>query len=305
MGGTNRKTAHQAGLRTVCRESEWELRYDMESRVWRGNLNYIGIVLHESWRVEYHSHDHFELCYVASGSGWFSIDGSFFRVSKGDLFLTKPGECHQGAASRDTAFRLYFLGFNFDQLSGLVFDYYRLDMNRAKKDEHQIVKQAGDRIMQELRSAEPRWEEMVHGIMVQLLVSVLRIFQSDQQTREVGAQRDQPLWNMLDVLDYLHAEVHAGHTIEGIAEKFHISRTHLAREFKRRIGIPLGEYVRNQCLDKAKHDLKETNETVSTIAEKLRFPSIHSFSLFFKRHTGLSPQAFRTIATASRHGAKR
>ncbi|RAP75273.1 AraC family transcriptional regulator [Paenibacillus montanisoli] len=302
MGGTG---SGKAGLRAVCRESDRELRYDMESMLWRGNLNYIGIVLHESWCVESHSHDHFELCYVASGSGWFSIDGSFFRVSKGDLFLTKPGERHQGAASGDTAFQLYFLGFNFDQLSGLEYDYYRLDMNRAKKDEHQILKQAGDRIMQELRNARPRGEEMVHGIMVQLLVSVLRVFQTDQHAEEVEEQRERPLSNMLDVLDYLHAEVHASHTIEGIAEKFHLSRTHLAREFKRHIGIPLGEYVRNQCLDKAKHDLKETNETVSSIGEKLRFPSIHAFSLFFKRHTGLSPQAFRTVSLASQHGAKR
>ncbi|WP_308638393.1 AraC family transcriptional regulator [Paenibacillus silvisoli] len=302
MGGTG---GNKSGLRTVCRESDRELRYDMESMLWRGNLNYIGIVLHESWRVENHSHDHFELCYVAAGSGWFSIDGSFFRVNKGDLFLTKPGERHQGAASGDAAFQLYFLGFNLDKLSGLEYDFYQLDMNRAKKDELQIVKQAGDRIMHELRSARPRGEEMVTGVMVQLLVSVLRIFQSDQQEAEVEEQPERPLSNMLDVLDYLHTEVHAGHTIELIAEKFHLSRTHLAREFKRHIGIPLGEYVRNQCLDKAKHALKETNDTVSSIGEKLRFPSIHAFSLFFKRHTGLSPQAFRTLALAAQHGTKR
>ncbi|MCJ8014735.1 AraC family ligand binding domain-containing protein [Paenibacillus sp. KQZ6P-2] len=87
-------TKHNTPKDARLLESDKEIRFDLPYETEFENLSYIGVVLHETWRVSNHNHEHFELCYVESGQGWFTIDGSFYTVSQGDLFITKPGERH-------------------------------------------------------------------------------------------------------------------------------------------------------------------------------------------------------------------
>ncbi|GGD80311.1 AraC family transcriptional regulator [Paenibacillus nasutitermitis] len=277
-------------------ESDKEIRFDIPCETEFDNLSYIGVVLHETWHVPNHHHEHFELCYVECGEGWFTIDGSFYKVSQGDLFLTKPGESHQGAAAGDLPFRLYYLGFNLELMRSLEAEYYKIGFNRVEKDEKGLVKSIFDNIFEELRMKIPLNDTMVQGLFIQLLVSIVRIYNASSLA---GNQESKKLTsNMIDILNYLHADFRADLTIEDLANKFHISRSHLAREFKQHLGVPIGEYIRSLCLDKAKHLLRETGESVSSIAARLHFTSIHTFSIFFKRHSGKSPLEFRKQNTS-------
>lgn len=54
--------------------------------------------------------------------------------------------------------------------------------------------------------------------------------------------------------------------------------------------------MRTIRLEWAKLYLRETDVSISQIAELLHFPSIHTFSVFFKRHVGLAPREYRTQA---------
>ena len=49
------------------------------------SLTYVGVVHRETWQVRPHYHDHFELCYVDEGEGWFAIDDVVSAVKQGDL----------------------------------------------------------------------------------------------------------------------------------------------------------------------------------------------------------------------------
>jgi AraC-like DNA-binding protein len=96
-----------------------------------------------------------------------------------------------------------------------------------------------------------------------------------------------------ELLEELHESVGIGLGIEELADRHHLSRTHLEREFKRCMGIPLGQYIRTLCMERAKYWLRQPRMSVTEVAERLGFSSIHPFSVFFKRHSGLSPMAFR------------
>ncbi|NOU90224.1 hypothetical protein GC102_31435 [Paenibacillus sp. LMG 31460] len=39
--------------------------------------------------------------------------------------------------------------------------------------------------------------------------------------------------------------------------------------------------------------MRETDKSISTIGEELHFSSIHTFSIFFKHCTGISPMKYR------------
>jgi len=258
------------------------------------DLAYLGIVLERTWHTPLHHHDHFELCYVAEGHGWFAINDTLYPVGQGDLFLTKPGEGHHGSATGDTPFRLSYVGFQLQHMPGLEVGYHSVGMWRVAPDRSGLVRQACDAIFDELRAEHPYHAVMVEGLFLQLLVLVLRTYTTDALAdRGRGAPLSPAVrW----VLQRLHADVGHHHDIDELARDTHLSRSHLSREFKRHLGVPLGHYMRALCLDRAKHDLHGTTESVSTIAARLHFTSIHTFSIFFKRYTGLAPLEYRKQA---------
>lgn len=90
------------------------------------------------------------------------------------------------------------------------------------------------------------------------------------------------------------------HTTVTLARAVHLSRSHLAREFKAHLGMPLGAYARGLRIDRAKSLLGESDRTITEIAEHLGFPSIHSFSTFFKEHFGTAPRTYRPAARQGR-----
>ncbi|ACX65434.1 AraC protein arabinose-binding/dimerization [Paenibacillus sp. Y412MC10] len=159
-------------------ESDKEIRFELPYETEFENLSYIGVVLYETWHVPGHHHEHFELCYVESGQGWFTIDGSYYTVSQGDLFITKPGESHQGAAAGDLPFRLYYLGFNLEQMRSLEVEYYKIGFNRVEKDDNGLIKSIFDNIFEELRMKIFLSKPMVQGLFIQLLVSIARIYKA-------------------------------------------------------------------------------------------------------------------------------
>ncbi len=258
------------------------------------DLAYLGIVLERTWRTPVHHHDHFEVCYVAEGQGWFAIDDTLHPVRQGDLFLTKPGEGHQGAAAGDTPFRLSYVGFQLQHMHGLEVGYHLVGMRRVTPDRLGLVRQACDAIFDELRAGRPYHTVVVEGLFLQLLVLVLRAYSTDSQA---DRGRGAPLRPAVrEVLQRLHADVGHHHDIDELARDIHLSRSHLCREFRRHMGVPLGHYMRTLCLDRAKHDLHGTTASVSAIAERLHFSSIHTFSIFFKRYSGLAPLEYRKQA---------
>lgn len=265
-----------------------ELRIELPFRLALESLAYIGVVSQETWHVALHDHDHFELCYVAEGRGWFAIDAQMYHVREGTLFLTKTGEVHHGAALGTQPFRLYYLGFNLKAMRSLEAAFYQLSTTRATRDQDGIVRAAYEDIFRELEGSQPFRAEMVQGLFLQLLVATLRSYATS------AAQHPRTILSpaIKRVLDQLHAHITARPDVAALGQRAHLSRSQLDREFKRHLGVTLGRYARGLCIERAKYLLRNEAMSVSAVADTLDFSSIHTFSIFFKRHVGVSPREY-------------
>ena len=81
---------------------------------------------------------------------------------------------------------------------------------------------------------------------------------------------------------------------DALARYLNISASHLRMIFRKEVGMSIGSYVAKQHLDIAKYHLRSNNMSISEIAEKCGYGSIYAFSAFFKKKTGLSPNAYRS-----------
>lgn len=266
-----------------------ELRIELPLEFTLESLAYIGTVSHRTWHVTPHEHDHFELCFVAEGRGWFALDTAMYPVAAGDLFLTKPQEVHHGAALGETPFRLYYLGFHLGAMRSLEAAFYGLAETRVVRDQSATIHETYQKLFSELQAEAPFRAEMVQGLLLQFLVATLRAYKSSAATREHTTLTPA----IRRVLGALHARVGVRTPVGDLAQLAHLSRAQLDREFKRQLGLPLGAYARALLLERAKHLLGEQGASVSGVADTLGFSSIHTFSIFFKRYAGLSPQAYK------------
>ena len=82
-------------------------------------------------------------------------------------------------------------------------------------------------------------------------------------------------------------------TIDELAFLFKTNRATLCKEFKRATGKTIVEFVNERKFEKAKQRIIGSHDTFTQIAEELNFESIHYFTRFFKKMSGMTPKEYR------------
>jgi AraC-like DNA-binding protein len=82
-------------------------------------------------------------------------------------------------------------------------------------------------------------------------------------------------------------------TAQDIAECLEISREHLTRIFKDQLGVTPYRFIVNMKMEKAKHELIQSDTPIKEIAYDLGFSSPELFTQVFKREYKLTPKQFR------------
>lgn len=94
------------------------------------------------------------------------------------------------------------------------------------------------------------------------------------------------------IILYMHENLEKNLTIEQLAHDFYISGASLKKRFKQVTGKSIMGYFKTLKITQAEKWLRQGEMTVTEIAEKLGFNSIHHFSSAFKKATNLSPTQY-------------
>lgn len=79
------------------------------------------------------------------------------------------------------------------------------------------------------------------------------------------------------------------------ADKMNLTPRYLTTTIKKVSGCTVSEWIYRFIIKDAKYLLKHTDMTVQQVAYELNFPNQSFFGKFFKKHTGMSPGAYRNI----------
>ncbi|MBT2687150.1 response regulator [Bacillus sp. ISL-47] len=96
-----------------------------------------------------------------------------------------------------------------------------------------------------------------------------------------------------EALLQIHENYEQRTSLQDIAAKVHASPAYLSRKFSEEVGTSLIDYLTVYRLEKAKHLLATTNSSISEIAEKTGFNSLHYFSSQFKKKEDITPKQYR------------
>ncbi|VBB16685.1 AraC family transcriptional regulator [Burkholderia stabilis] len=103
-------------------------------------------------------------------------------------------------------------------------------------------------------------------------------------------------------LSVMHGSPERRWTIATLASSVGMSRTAFATRFRRMVGSAPLEYLQQWRMAIAKTALKDSDEPLVSIAERIGYLSDTAFSIAFKRTTGISPGRYRIEQRGLRSG---
>jgi AraC family transcriptional regulator of adaptative response / methylphosphotriester-DNA alkyltransferase methyltransferase len=97
------------------------------------------------------------------------------------------------------------------------------------------------------------------------------------------------------VQSILESEYASSITLEGLAERVGVSKDHLHRAFKRKVGCTPRVYLENVRIRMSKNLLTKGSLSNTEICFAVGFQSLSQFYSIFRKHTGCSPKQYKKM----------
>lgn len=220
------------------------------------------------------------LYFIESGTGWLCTDTEQLRLEPGKAYLL-PTDLPCGFRCQ-TPMKKIFFDFNlflpnhFDLLKGF-----------PRLCEMDVTPE----LIQRLR-ARYLGNSFADSLWLQSCICrVLYNFHDKYGFAAASPAQYSP--HVASTLAYIRHNLSARLRIDELAERCFISRTTLAEQFHREVGLTLGRYIDLQLISYAQQQLAQSDISVEKLSSDLGFCSQFYFSSCFKKHCHLSPAQYR------------
>ena len=250
------------------------------------SLNLDGFVVTEAWFpaqevLANHTHDRACVAVMLEGSFDLRFPGKAYPCPPTTVFTEPAGETHANYMGSRGA---HVVVVQPDPAGTELLRPFAGLLDQATHRHHAGVTERAARLARELDGGDDLSILAAEGIVLEMLVTLARLDAADT--------RRPPAW-LLQAQDLLHAQfTHLVRTAE-VARAVGVHPAHLAREFRAHFRQSLGGYVRRLRLDWAARELVRSETSLATLALAAGFADQSHFTRFFKRHTGLTPRAYR------------
>ena len=125
-------------------------------------------------------------------------------------------------------------------------------------------------------------DEDIMASSIEALVSAANKLAASQNVKEGREER------IVDIMKYVQNHYYDV-TLEDLAESFNLSKPYLSRYIRQKSGMTFQEAVKKARLKRARKMLKESNQTVESIAETVGYETVEHFNRLFKKTYNMTP----------------
>jgi AraC family transcriptional regulator len=243
-------------------------------------------ISHYQPRADMAPHDHDEgLMNIVVGGEFLERIGKSERLYKrGHVAFCPAGMTHSQSFGTAGARQIMFKPQD-SWLDYLADGKIRLD--HAPHTYSNVLRGLGDRLLEEMRADDGFSAFACEGILLEIIAAFGR-------SRSVeGTDARPPVW-LRAARDFIHENAFASLSMAQIAHAAGRHEIHLAREFRRFFGVPVGAYLRRLRTAQAGQLLLSPRITISEIAHSCGFASHSHLCREFKAHFGVTPSQYRS-----------
>ncbi len=152
-------------------------------------------------------------------------------------------------------------------------------------------------IAREMENGERGWREVIHSMIDQLSVYLLREHINVQRSDEIELSRAGVVDRRLRrAIEYMHDNCGRDLSLAEISQAADLSEFHFARLFKKITGMTPHNYLASMRIERARRLLAETDLPISDVGAQVGYSSQSHFTKVFREATGMTPRAFRLAA---------
>lgn len=221
-----------------------------------------------------HRHDFYYLLALTTATGTHTIDFVPYAVHDHALFLLRPGQVHEIALSPDSTG--YLLQFS------PAFAPSPLLRTAARQNHYPLNTPIFENILEEFSAQKDNYEDVIKSYLHILFITLLR-----GQTTTLISDDLQTLQDLIEQHYTRYKQV------SDYATLLHRSSYQLNSLTKQSLGKTCSTLINDHIILEAKKLLLATTQQINEIAWQLGYEDISYFIRFFKKHTGLTPAAFR------------
>lgn len=219
--------------------------------------------------------------YVVFGKATYCFGDYTVEVKAGDLLYLAKG-CTYDLIVPCEKYGIVYANFLFDLPEGTALRCEAVTPLGGKKDEHLLRKIVTTWHMQP-STMQPDCLSMLYTIYSDFLKAKHSVYLPAQKKARMEKARE-----------YIDARLSDSTlNVPMLAETFKMSESHFRYSFRQMYTVAPAQYIRQERIRLAKALLRETNDTLTKIAEDTGFSSIYYFSDTFKREVKCSPGEYR------------
>ncbi len=239
-----------------------------------------------------HTHDFYLLLYITRGSGTHTIDLQVYKLRPGALFFLAPGQVHGWELSADAAGYIVFFEAEFyqrrypaERLQAYPFFDARHPPVRYLPAPANTLAPLLDQLWQE--AAAPDDEVMAAYLFLVLELAARHYPAAPAPEAALGGQQVRAFSALLN--QHFRQEK----TVGFYADRLHVTPNHLTAICQRVVGHPARHLILARVMAEAQRLLRHAASPVAEVAATLGYDDASYFSRAFKKHVGVTPEAFR------------
>jgi AraC family transcriptional regulator, transcriptional activator of pobA len=244
-----------------------------------------------------HRHDYYFILALVKGKGQHTIDFISYNITNHSIFFMRPGQVHQLSLKTGSA------GF----LMQFSKDFYRPD----NKSDQQLLRSASnknfckldlkksEKLFNVLTNIHTEYKEKEKGYF-DIIKANLRIFFIEltrYRENKIKPENKSTMFTqerLDEFLELLENNIYKYKQVSQYANMLNLSTFQLNSMVKSTLGKTCSSLIDEHIILESKRYLLATTEQVKEIAYNLGYEDVSYFIRFFKKHTGQTPETYRT-----------
>ena len=259
-----------------------------------------------------HSHTFFELVYIYDGTCKQTISEQTISMKTGDFCVVPPGVDHSISVFDDSIVinimlrrsTLHSMFYNFLNIPNKLSSFFLNNIYAKRANDYILFHSGIDPTLREsfiwmLWENMNKQEYFYHCITNTLLLVFYQLVRNYSESVQMPLFNDRMDVQRYAIIQYIQ-DNYRDVTLSTVAKRFHYSNEYTSRLIKDLMGMTYTEIVRTVRIERSQDFLTNTTMTVANVAEAIGYDTPEHYIRQFKKHTGITPSAFRKQAAKNR-----
>ncbi|MBN2852763.1 MAG: helix-turn-helix domain-containing protein [Clostridia bacterium] len=237
-----------------------------------------------------HHHDFFEVYLLLQGDLDYIVNGYKYEIKNGDLIVLLSNQLHRPIfKNQNQTYERYVLWIKKDifSIENLKSNENTAYIKHLSDVERSAIISIFDMLKMQVDQQHNKKNQDIVNKCIDLVASLINQIYSDYKPIETSLNND----GLQAALDYIDRNAYQKITLDELSNISHISKYHLSRKFKEKVGTNIYQYCIKKRLLLSKN-LISHHLPMAQVQERCGFSDYASFYRAFKKEYKISPRDY-------------